>query len=1088
MNLARHRELEQCNQLWHLAKVSKPQFAMLVGTAGLGKSYFLRNFLSSISVGSGVLVKDSSFLTGLLRSAFTVLQNEREPGFLSAAKRFCPELTWTVLAKENIELQREQAWLAVAHALERVAVRLGGLCILLEDIHAFNSDDITALRFMYRQWLHNQTPIFLLASTRPSLDTAIFEGLETDALLAKADTPIKLELHALDFQGITLLIQSMLPNADVPAELSKWIFTRSEGHPLYASELLRFLISGGAIQNLGATWQFQAPPDTTVPHGLEAVLLSRLATARAENQVWFALSNLAVLGHAVTQAEWTALCQLPNETMQRISRRLVTLGLVRATLTTAIARFEPAHPLYPPLIQSLQTESETIANHQRALTVTQDIRQRARHARACEHPEALQMTQEALMYFQNNYQWADYFENAEIALGYELTKNERTELLETMTNALVIQTQFQAAIDLIEKQQLNTPRAIRLYSYCLARLVRDREGFDYTNRHIAALNWEIRYYWTCFPMRLGMQEVALARLQEAFILSAENSDERYTALMCQHWYAKIYEPHSLGKQIELFEQIYKIEEILTGSVTLWYWQAEAFTELGEITRAQNMMQTILEHFRIKPNDGSEANLLVALARVKVAQENYLEARQHYLAALRVATSSLDWIHQSYAHYGLYICDYALGLEITQHLERYHATNASMHFIRYDAPKDLEIAWREASLGRLEATERSRIQPLLDAALGSDCFAAARLYLLENNHQAALEVLKRWQPQVWQEVGMLKTQQKPAEYALLEGLAQRHSGKKSVAARAFAEAKEIAVSNNLATKLLEIELALSLVAAAPNAAALEQLRSLGAIGQAQWLRILFAGALESLEFHHKTDISNTSTFIRTLGTFGLEENGKLKPWKAQKPRELLALLICASLEQNSGFITREEILDTVWANNDPSTADGAFRVTVSRLRDTLGNAAKIERDSQGRYGLVNANLDISQFLTAIEKHDLERAVTWYNGEYLPSIDLEKVNILREKLRAYWRETMLKLAFEHNETRAATIYEQLLESDPLDLEALQGLAKSWQALGANLRLLRVLEKSKDRFTEDVGELPHELTQLLRHVRSSSFVVRQ
>ena len=188
--------LSACQALWKKSRKASLQSAILFGTAGLGKSFFLRQFAAQLAPDACWLV-GQGFLQGLLSTGFTHLQNERNPDFVSAARRYCPDLPWTVLVS-HMPLERERAWAAVGHAVERLAVRLGGLCLLLEDIHGYNTDDLAALRFLYRQWLHLKAPIFILSSSRPKLIDGLLEDLAVDAQLYQADAVQVFELHALD--------------------------------------------------------------------------------------------------------------------------------------------------------------------------------------------------------------------------------------------------------------------------------------------------------------------------------------------------------------------------------------------------------------------------------------------------------------------------------------------------------------------------------------------------------------------------------------------------------------------------------------------------------------------------------------------------------------------------------------------------------------------------------------------------------------------------------------------------------------------------------------------------------------------------
>lgn len=1072
MAQSRPAALEHCQTLWLESRAGRTHLGLLQAVAGLGKSHFLQEFAAKLPSGLALTVRGSSLLTGLLRSAHGLLHNEADPALLETARRYAPELAWRIVAGLK-PLEPEQTWLCVALALEKAAVRLGGLCILIEDIHDYSSDDLTILRFLYRQWLHGRAPILLLLSARPHLDESVWQGLETDALFAKGAAPARLELSALDAAGVAKLAQQVLIGAEIPPELGAWLLARSEGHPLFALELLRFLQHGGMLQNLGATWQLHFPPNTVLPSGLEALLLARLESVRFEPDVWLALTHLAVLGHPTTPTEWQVLTGLKTEVMQRVQRRLLTLGLVRSNLQNGQTIFSGAHLLYADLVLSLLTDTEAQIAYTRAFEVTNNLSRKAVLARACNHPQAQIISLEAWQHSLENFAWADVLLHGQALLEMEVGAAQPSHIKASLADGLMVQGKFIQALEIY--QQLETSDSVDGVSYCLARLVRDREGFEFTDLQIERFGWAVRYYWTCFAMRLGMRQTAEQRLELAFSLSTINTPERVYALYCEHWFIKIFTPHRLARQLEIFEAV----ESNTGRVpdyNVFAWKANVYTALGELESAKTTMELVLAQHRQRPYDATEANNLVALGKIAFAESHYLAARQHYLAALRVATASLDPIHQSYAHFGLYCTDYALGLECKEHLERYYATNASMEFSLYDAPNDLEIAWREISLGR-QLADRQALVARVETCLGSDCLAAARLLLLEGDQGGALLALQRWQAETWLEAGIPKTQAEPAEYGLLLAMAQRNLGKKSVCMRAFERALTCAKNP---VQQAEIRLASSLVANAPSSEALEQLRLHGAGGLAVWLRRLFAGAIESLEYS-APESPNSSHFIRTFSTFGLEQNGKLKPWKAQKARDLLALLICASLQEQA-YVSREEILDTVWSDNDPATADGAFRVTVSRLRDALGQTARIERDQQGRYGLVGANLDVTQFLTSLSSRDLERAATWYTGDFLSGIEFEKAANLRETLRQQWRTALLQLAFESSDTRATTHFETLLESDPLDLEALQGLAKSWAAMGANLRLKRILEKSRSTFLAQVGELPHELSELLRQMNSS------
>jgi hypothetical protein len=163
------------------------------------------------------------------------------------------------------------------------------------------------------------------------------------------------------------------------------------------------------------------------------------------------------------------------------------------------------------------------------------------------------------------------------------------------------------------------------------------------------------------------------------------------------------------------------------------------------------------------------------------------------------------------------------------------------------------------------------------------------------------------------------------------------------------------------------------------------------------------------------------------------------------------------------------------------------VTLSRLQALLGDAASIERDALGRYGLIGARLDVHEFLQALSKRELEQAIAWYGGEFLPNSGLQAAESLRQKLQQQWREAVLQLAIEQPEPQAVLLYEKLLETDPLDLEAVLGLGRTWRSQGGDLRLLRLLEQSKTQFLLEFGESPPELEQMLCLIKNGGTLAR-
>ncbi len=226
--------------------------------------------------------------------------------------------------------------------------------------------------------------------------------------------------------------------------------------------------------------------------------------------------------------------------------------------------------------------------------------------------------------------------------------------------------------------------------------------------------------------------------------------------------------------------------------------------------------------------------------------------------------------------------------------------------------------------------------------------------------------------------------------------------------------------------------------------------------------------------------------------GIHSNG-VRPWKARKVKELLALLVCAyyaegagafgaavaggsrpSLQAAGGTLTREHLMLELWPDSGKSVAELSFRKTVARLRESLGDAAEVIRDTQGRYGLAGVNADLNDFLGALERQLDAVAVSAYAAPFMTDMDLSAVPPLRDELHDRWRQALLR--FAENEPQAAQPHlVRLLAHDPLDLEITLALLHTHRVThdkGAHAARLR---QAQALYVSALGEVPEELRSL-------------
>ena len=211
-------EPDNFNPQKYLLEANKlmPHLVLLEGEAGMGKTHILERV--SLDLKHALLVGASGWLNQVLSKARALLTDERDPAFLAAARLIAPEAKWAQVAQAPVFSDRESLWRAIAQALERLARRLNGLTLLLEDGHAMSEDDVLALRVVYRRAKLGHAPLLIVLSSRPT-EKDLLEGFVQDAIIANASEPERLTLSRLTEYGVQNLVQEHLHHQFLPDNL-----------------------------------------------------------------------------------------------------------------------------------------------------------------------------------------------------------------------------------------------------------------------------------------------------------------------------------------------------------------------------------------------------------------------------------------------------------------------------------------------------------------------------------------------------------------------------------------------------------------------------------------------------------------------------------------------------------------------------------------------------------------------------------------------------------------------------------------------------------------------------------------------------
>lgn len=153
--------------------------------------------------------------------------------------------------------------------------------------------------------------------------------------LVEGDDCTHLRLDPLEPADHRQFVARMLP---LGAELADRIAERTEGNPLFATQLLGHLVEQRQLEVGPEGFEVAEGADLEVPDEIHDLWMRRLSQSVAEtaddapDRVWTALERAAALGREVDGVEWRALCeQVGLARSDRVRDRLVERGLADRT-------------------------------------------------------------------------------------------------------------------------------------------------------------------------------------------------------------------------------------------------------------------------------------------------------------------------------------------------------------------------------------------------------------------------------------------------------------------------------------------------------------------------------------------------------------------------------------------------------------------------------------------------------------------------------------------------------------------------------------------------------------------------------------
>jgi predicted ATPase len=334
--------------------------AMIGGVLGVGKTRIAAEFAAEASARGfftligGCYDRDNALpfnpFVEMLESAMA--QSTSPNAFLAALgddagemARLMPQLRRLFpQIPPPLELSPEQSrrilFNAVLELLGRTAAS-GPLLLLFEDLHWADEGTLSLLNHIARSI--SNIPVLLLGTFRDNeIDSAAPLARTLDELL-RIHMLERISLRGLPQTAVAEMIRA-LSGREPPHEVVNFIYSGTDGNPLFVEELFRHLVERGKL--IDASGEFRRDlnfAEIDVPQSLRLVIGRRLA--RLSNEARKILGPAAVLGRSFTFELLEASTNIDADSLLDYVEEVEKAGLIYSTLGYPEATFQFSHEL-----------------------------------------------------------------------------------------------------------------------------------------------------------------------------------------------------------------------------------------------------------------------------------------------------------------------------------------------------------------------------------------------------------------------------------------------------------------------------------------------------------------------------------------------------------------------------------------------------------------------------------------------------------------------------------------------------------------------------------------------------------------------